>query len=206
MLTLPSAVYSFLIITLMLLNLLGGLVSGVWLGILGEWWEIGYGLLALFIVPLILGLALAPALLLWAPAGLLIEKGRYVLAAPLVVLANIYTVGLMCLWCMAVFFYFTSKTSPDNYIPLLIWSYGVALGPWIYMAQKERQAGGRGGEYISIFCAQVGYLIVSALVVFQGLNLLDLAIIFIGIMILGLLVQMVLAFLILVEQRSLEEL
>lgn len=33
---------------LFLLNTLGAIISGIWLAIIGEWWALGIGLIALF--------------------------------------------------------------------------------------------------------------------------------------------------------------
>ena len=42
-----------------ILNIFGGVVSGIWLAILGEWGIIGYGILALMVSGIGLGLAMA---------------------------------------------------------------------------------------------------------------------------------------------------
>jgi len=42
-----QTIMALLSLPLMLLNLLGGLVSAVWLIVLGQWWAIGYGILGL---------------------------------------------------------------------------------------------------------------------------------------------------------------
>ena len=56
-----------LAVPLGLINMLGGIVSGIWLAILGEWGIIGYGIAALFVSGIGLGLAMVPGLLLAAP-------------------------------------------------------------------------------------------------------------------------------------------
>jgi len=197
-----QALVALLMVPLMILNMLGGIVSGVWLGILGEWWAIGYGLAGLFLSHFLLAIALMPGMLLLGPAMFFFDKGKAFLAAPFVFLGNLYTAALMAGWCLAVFVFFNSRANYDSHIPLLLWSYGAALGPWVYMAQKERQSGTEGGESISIFFAQVAYIIIALMAVFTRSSLLDLAVVFVGIMAVGLLVQFGIAFAMIREQKK----
>jgi hypothetical protein len=67
---------SALSIPLMLLNMLGGIVSGIWLAILGEWGAVGAGVLGLFVSTSLLGFALMPGLLFAVPAAYCLEKGK----------------------------------------------------------------------------------------------------------------------------------
>ena len=60
---------------IMILNLLGGIVSGIWLAILGQWWAIGAGIASLFLSTLLLGIVLMPSALLALPGIYLQEKG-----------------------------------------------------------------------------------------------------------------------------------
>ena len=55
---------SVLAVPLMIVNMLGGIVSGIWLAVLGEWGAIGYGIAALVVSGLVLSIVLMPALLL----------------------------------------------------------------------------------------------------------------------------------------------
>jgi hypothetical protein len=51
-------------IPVMLLNLGGGIVGGIWLVVLGKWGLLGIGLASVFISSIGLGLALTPSMLL----------------------------------------------------------------------------------------------------------------------------------------------
>lgn len=197
-----QAIVTLLMVPLILLNVLGGIVSGIWLGILGEWWAIGYGLAGLFLSHFLLAFALMPGMLVLGPAMFFLNRGNTFLAAPFVFLGNLYTSALMAGWCLVVFYFFSSRADFDSYIPLLIWSYGVALGPWVYMAQKERQSGTEGGESISIFFAQVAYIVIALMAVFSRSSLLDLAVVFVCIMAVGMLIQFGIAFAMLREQKK----
>jgi hypothetical protein len=70
------ALITALSIPLMILNMLGGIVSGIWLAILGEWGAVGTGILFFFVSTWLLGFALMPSLLFAAPAAYCAKKGK----------------------------------------------------------------------------------------------------------------------------------
>jgi hypothetical protein len=74
-----QALLALVMIPLMLLNAFGGVAAGLWLALLGEWWALGVGLIAIC-SPFLLSIILAPGLLLLAPAGILLDKQRPFLA------------------------------------------------------------------------------------------------------------------------------
>lgn len=178
-----------LTVPLGLLNMLGGIVAGIWLAILGEWGIIGYGLVALFVSGLGLGLAMAPGLLFAAPAAALHEKGNKLGFYFFGFLGALYTVLVLTAWCIAVLYFFVRQADTSSIIPVLLWSYGVATGPIAWMAQKEAQGGGGEGAMISTFFAQVGYVLVILAVLFFRVSVVDVAILFGAVMIIGLIFQ-----------------
>ena len=82
-------VLSVLTIPLMFLNFFGGIASGIWLTILGQWWAIGYGIAGLFSSSSLLSLAMMPGLIFAAPASMLAQKGKLILAFPLMLLGAV---------------------------------------------------------------------------------------------------------------------
>jgi hypothetical protein len=172
-----------------LLNILGGIVAGIWLAILGRWGIIGYGLLALVVSGYGLGLAMMPGLLFAVPAAALHEKGHKPVSYFFSFLSALYTMAVLAIWCMAVLFFFVRQADSSSIIPILIWSYGVATGPIAWMAQKEMQGG--GGEYsmISTMFAQVAYVLVVLAVLLFRVSLVDVTILFGAVMVIGLIVQ-----------------
>lgn len=195
----PTGVSYFL---LMLLNTFGGIASGIWLALLGEWWAVGVGLLALFSPPL-LGLVLAPGLVLLAPANMLLNKQRPFFAFPLLLLGYAYTCAVISAWCIFIFAIFMTRADADTFWPLLIWSYGVAMGPWQYMAQKDEQSGAGDASAMTTFFAQVAYIIMAVVLVFGGATLIELAVVFGVIMLLGMLIQTGIGLALWREQRRL---
>jgi len=173
-------------VPLILLNLLGDIVAGVWLAALGEWWAIGYGIASMLFGTFLLGIAMMPGLAFGAPAVLLYEKGKTYLAFPLLVLSEFYTYALVSGWCLFVFFAFMSRANHHNAWPLLIWSYGAALGPWIYMAQQEQN----DASSLTSFFGQVAYVVMALwLVIFGSTTLRGLALVFSAVMFTGMCIQ-----------------
>lgn len=117
-------------IPLMILNMLGGIVSGVWLGVLGEWRIIGAGILVFFVSTGLLGFALMPSLLLAAPAAYCAEKGKTGGLVLFGALSSFYILALITAWCCGILFMFVKDATPGSLIPRLLWSYGLATGPW----------------------------------------------------------------------------
>jgi hypothetical protein len=179
-----------LLIPIGFINVLGGIVSGIWLAILGHWGAIGYGLLFLAFSSFGLGLAMMPGLIFAAPAAMMVEKGSKIGGYFFGLLSTLYTYGVLTAWCLAILAYYLKDADQDSIIPLLIWSYGVATGPIGWMAQKERN------EYsmISTFFVQLAYLIGIVAILFVGVSMSDLISIFGVVMLAGLIVQFSLAY------------
>ena len=78
-------------------------------------------------------------------------------------------------------------------IPILLCSYGVATGPIAFLAQKDLQS---GNEYamISTIFAQVAYLLVILAALVVGVSLTNVFVLFGIIMLVGLVIQLRIAF------------
>lgn len=189
------ALITLLMVPLMFLNLFGAIVSGIWLAILGEWWAIGVGVSVALVWHFILGLFLMPGLLADIPAAFLVKRHRIILAVPFVLLSLSYTHAVVTAWCIAVFYHFVSTASPASFWPLLIWSYGVALTPWSFLAEKDQLGDPEAYSPITVFFAEMAYIIMGIVVVFDELPLkpLKLTMIFGGVMLVSVLFQTILA-------------
>ncbi|MCD6337046.1 MAG: hypothetical protein J7M01_02290 [Candidatus Marinimicrobia bacterium] len=187
------ATLTALTVPIALLNLLGGIVSGIWLAILGEWGEIVRGIIFLVISGFAISFALMPGLLFAGPAAMAMERGKKILGVFFGSLSVLYTVALITVWCIWVFWLFVSSATESSLIPLLIWSYGVALGPWMWLAQKDQQGGGNEFSTLTTFFAQAAYIL-GMIMFFFGATLGTIAIAFGTIMLSGAILQMVIAF------------
>lgn len=132
-----SGLITTLSVPILLLNILGGIVGGIWLMIAGEWSLFIGGLLYMMFGAMIIGLLLMPSLLFAAPAAAFAEKRKYVLFFIFGLLGIAYTYGLI-----AVSTYYISDIALSSQTaPLwasLLWLYAVVLAPWQYMASKEQ--------------------------------------------------------------------
>ena len=86
-------------------------------------------------------------------------------------------------------FFFTKLADSSSFIPVLLWSYGVATAPIASMAQKEQNE----YAFISTFFAQISYIAVMLIVIFSRTSLLDVSIVFGIIMSVGLIIQFAIA-------------
>ena len=148
-----------LAIPLLLINVLGDIVAGVWLTILREWRILGYGIGLVFAGAILLSIAMLPGLLLDAPAAAFckrrIKAGFYFFSF----LSTCYTLGVLTVWCMVVLNFFMERASHDSFIPTLFWSYGAATAPIAWLAEKDRE-GGSGLAVISTFFCETAYFMV----------------------------------------------
>jgi hypothetical protein len=185
---------SVLAIPLGMLNMLGGIISGIWLAILGEWGLIGYGLLVLVFSGMALGLVMAPGLIFAVPAAAMLEKGNKVGGYFFGLLSTIYIVGILTTWCILVLLYYTKHADADSIIPVLIWSYGIATGPITWLAQKDLQS---GNEYamVTTFFIEVAYILTMLAIIFVGVSLINVIVLFGVVMTIGLIVQFSAAYL-----------
>jgi len=187
------ATLTALSVPIMILNLLGGIISGIWLAILGEWGEIFRGILFMVVSSFAISIALMPSLLFAAPAAMAIEKGKKLLGMFFGSLSILYTIVLITVWCVWIMWLFVSSATDSSLIPLLIWSYGVALAPWMFLAQKDQQGGGNEYSIFTTFFAQISYIL-GMILFFLGATLGTIAVIFGIIMLIGGTLQVIIAF------------
>ncbi len=168
-----------------ILNVLGGIISGVWLVILGEWSLIGYGILNMIFGALIIPLAMVLGLFFDTRLVRELEEGNEFKAYIFGFLTTLYTIGVFTIWCIFVLAFFYEKAYSNSIIPILIWSYGVALAPITFMAQKENNEYGM----ITTFFLEIAYVMAIMGILFMGSSLLNVVIIFGITMFIGMLYQ-----------------
>jgi hypothetical protein len=150
---------------IVLLNIVGGIISLIWLAILREWGAIGYGICAIIFSTFAISFLLLPSLLLSGPGTYFLKKGHKYLFYMFSFLSNLYVNVLITVWCVGSLLLFMEKASPASLIPMLIWSYGIATSPWTYMASKEGPDA--LGSCVPSFFAQIGYIIMMFMVLFH---------------------------------------
>src|SRR5438132_10161469 len=117
-----TAIITALSIPLMILNMLGAVVSGIWLIVIGQWTPVVEGIVWFIVSSFLLGFALAPGLLLAAPAVWFAERRKILGVVFFGTLSSIFTLFLVTLSCCAILFLFVKDASASSLIPRLIWS------------------------------------------------------------------------------------
>lgn len=137
-------------------------VSIIWLVMLGQWWAIGLAVLSLA-SPMVLGLAMTPAMLLVAPA---MTSGRELRPAALAAVMfphHLYMAALSTVWFMGVFTALLSGINPlgARATPLALLAFAVGTGPWKYMASHDRGSENVGSFLIIFFMSLAGIAVVA---------------------------------------------
>lgn len=184
------AIASVLLIPIFIFNLLGDIVAGIWLAILRDWEALWIGILAIFASHFPLSLLLMVGMLFALPAQYFIKKNNRggILICSFFSLS--YTLVLITIWSLTVLWFFISSATSQNIIPRLIWSYGTAMSPWMFFAQKDQQGGGNEYSMISLLFAEVAYISVMIMVLFMNVTLKNIIMVFGSIMTIGLIIEM----------------
>lgn len=151
-------------VPLMVLNFIAGFMSAIWLLIIGEWRSVVLGIVIVAVASFILGILILPTLLL---AGLA-STGKKLLQYISAVLSTLYVGTIIVVWCTVILLVFLGRASPRNTIPMMLWSYEVATGPWAYMASKD---GDNTYSMISTEFAEIGYAVVLVMIFLKSRSL-----------------------------------
>lgn len=160
-----ATIISLISIPVMFLNFGGGIVGGIWLAVLGKWGLIGIGLASMFISSIGLALALTPGMLFMMPGAVALERGRYVLGILCLMVGNLWTYAVMTVWCVGCFYFVIENYYTGGSLwPYLLWAYGMATGPWTYMATREETV---SASTIAAFGACVGAIAIMGIILFK---------------------------------------
>lgn len=153
-----NRILEILCVPIMILNFGGGIIGGIWLAFLGQWRLIGIGVLLLITSHWILSIFMLPGIPIAGIAAYFYEK-KNPLGHLFGFLSQLYTNILIVGTCVLSFFIcssFYKGTVDFGYIPFLLWSWGMALGPWQFFSSKEPD-----NEFstITLFSASIFYLL-----------------------------------------------
>jgi hypothetical protein len=160
------------------LNVTGYALSGIWLGFLGEWWTIFYGILSIIIFQFLFLLSSIPGGILILPIGYFGDRGLILPAIPFMFLSTLYSAFLVSAWSLTVFWFFNLRIHSDVILPTIIWSYGVAIFPWIHKTLQDEGV----GSFVSVVFSQIAYVTISIMFFFFDTETKELQQIFVGIM------------------------
>jgi len=153
-----NRIIKILSIPIMILNMVGGIIGGIWLAILGEWRLLGIGVFLLLTSHWIISILMMPSLL-FGPIAVYFYERKNPLGHLFGFISVLYTNILIVGTCVFAFFicssFYTGNIGFD-YIPYLLWSWGMALGTWQFFASNEPD-----NEFtaITLFSASVFYFL-----------------------------------------------
>jgi hypothetical protein len=144
---------------LMILNMLGGVVAGIWLIVLGNWLALAIGMAIAFLGNWVINIALMPSMLLFGgPATALQNSGKRVGALFFGCLNLLYIAALITFWCVGTLALLSALAKNYSVVAFTLFSYGCATAPWAYLAQKDQQSGGNEYSNTSVLFAEVAFI------------------------------------------------
>jgi hypothetical protein len=122
---------------LLLLNSFGGIIAFIWLVIAGEWTLIGYGILGIFLSALALSIPFLISGVI-AIVGFKIYQKIKIFGYPFFLLAVLVNILTIIFWVGFVYqFAINNSSNSTSIFAVMLWAYGVSVGPIQYMASKE---------------------------------------------------------------------
>jgi hypothetical protein len=196
-----GALFIALSFPIMMLNMLGGVVGGIWLIVLGIWTPIIYSVLILFFGHWVISLLLMPGMLLLLPAAQAADKGWNFVAVVGAFLNALYTGAAMTGWAYWVMKEYSAAGPESAQWPILLLGYGAATGSWAYMASKEHPT--QSNAALWVFFLSLGYIIAAVARLFAGVSFSTCFWIIAAVMAVGLILQLVATY---EEQKALRPL
>ncbi|MBE3068857.1 MAG: hypothetical protein IMZ66_01335 [Planctomycetes bacterium] len=179
---------------IMVLHILLGVVSGLWLAIVGEWGAIGLGILFVVLSPILIGVALLP-MCLSTPAGMYcMARGKTLGVYCVASITTLYRLAVLMSWCCGILYLFVKDDTPVHLIPRLLWSYGIAIGPWAYWARQDAASGYVVYGYaLATLFAEAAYIVIMLLLIVVPVSLLGAVKVFAGFMAASFVVEWILS-------------
>ncbi|MCE5194305.1 MAG: hypothetical protein LLF28_02440 [Nitrospiraceae bacterium] len=153
-----NRIVSIFSVPIMIMNFASGIIGGIWLAFLGKWGLIGIGLLFSLTSHWIFTLLMLPSLAL-IPLGVYLYEKKNPLRHVVNYISQLYTNILIIItifFAYSVCRSFYTGNMGVGYIPYLLWSWGMALGPWQFFASKEPD---NAFSAITLFSASVFYFL-----------------------------------------------
>jgi hypothetical protein len=132
-------IIEILSVPIIFMSAAGSIIGGIWLAILGEWLLIGIGIFLVFTSHYILSILMMPSIPIGMIAMRFYEKKNrfgYFLGYVSQLYSNILMAGT-CVLALYICSKFYTGEVGIGYIPYLLWSWEMALGPWQFLASKE---------------------------------------------------------------------
>lgn len=148
---------------LLLLNMLGGIVAGVWLIFIGDWSLFWLGLALGFLGVFLCSIAVLPNVALAAPGIALMQRGNVTAGMLFAAAATLYITVVMVAWSVLTHYVIVDRADQPSSMLTAVWAYGVAVGPWTFLAQKEAQGNPDTPAGMTSFFLQLASLLVGVM-------------------------------------------
>lgn len=170
MISIFNALMSVTTPIIILFNILGFTVGGIWLLVIGEWRIVVAAFLIDFLVPTIYSLITIPFVFLFGlPVKYFSGKNKKIPTLIFGSLSMTFSNIINLIWVIVVFILMISfaQKSGASAIPFLLYGYAIAIGPFTYMASKEPPDS--YGTFVGVYLIQISYIILSILFIIKML-------------------------------------
>ena len=115
-------------------------VSAIWLAVLGDWGLIAYGVTISFISIFGLVSALMLGMFFAGPAAAFKKNNKRLGFFIFSCLTALCSMMITSAWCIAIIHFFLKEAGAGSIVPTLLWSYCVAVGPILWISNKDIQS------------------------------------------------------------------
>jgi hypothetical protein len=164
MLSVISALMSVTTPIIIVFNIIGFTVGGIWLLIAGEWRIVIFAFAIDMLIPTIYSIITLPFTFLFnLPINYFAKKNMKIPTMIFGSLSLTFSNIINLIWVIAVFIYMTitAQNTDNSVIPFLLYGYSIATGPFTYMASKEPPDS--YGTFLGVYLIQMSYIILSVL-------------------------------------------
>lgn len=124
-----------------------------WLICLGQWRIILIGIGSFLGASTFIGIALTPGLILLPFAKAFKSKSR-ILTFLVLGLPQAYTTIVTVAWCAAVLHYTRLLATTTSPLPIWLWGYKIATGPWAYMSSYDQRTDPKSNPFSMFYFFQ----------------------------------------------------
>jgi hypothetical protein len=110
----------------------------------------------------------------------------------LTAIAVLYTIAVITASSFFILGNLVAHAEPNTGVPALLWSYTAAMGPWVFLARRDKEVWGASSpaDVMTLF-AQIAYLSIVVLLLTVSVSLMAALVLFVLIMIVGGVVNLV---------------
>ena len=169
-------------VPLWIINSFGGIVSFIWLAILGNYWFLlGLGIAAMFLSSYAFAIAMLPSTGVQLLAMKMFEKKQKLIGLILMYISTILLIAVFAFWVFFIYLTGSINIQAESHIfPVLLWCFAVSVAPIQYMASKEPRDA-IGTNIMTLFIT-LGCILMTTLMSFFQFSLVGAGLVYLGCM------------------------